>query len=148
MANPISDLKKVGEAKLKVLFWNVYNSSLYTTSGQYRPDSFPQALRIEYLRDIEAEDLLESTQEEWEKLGLSPETFTPWLAQLADIFPNISEDDILLLTVEGGQKSTFFYNGKIIGEVTDPGFGESFLRIWLDENSSYPKLRNKLIGLK
>ena len=40
MANPLDDLKKVGEAKLKVLFWDVYNSSLYSKKGalEFRVD--------------------------------------------------------------------------------------------------------------
>ena len=44
------------------------------------------------------------------------------------------------------QQSEFFFNGKTIGKITDRTFGKSFLRIWLDENCSYPKVRNKLIG--
>ena len=70
MANPLDDLKKVGEAKLKVLFWDVYNSSLYSKTGEYQAEKFPQALKINYLRDIDAEDLIERTQDEWEKLGI------------------------------------------------------------------------------
>jgi hypothetical protein len=56
LANPIEDLKKVGEAKLKVLFWDVYNSSLYGKTGEYQSEQFPQALKINMLRDIDAED--------------------------------------------------------------------------------------------
>jgi hypothetical protein len=70
MANPLSELKKVGEAKLQVLFWDVYNSSLYSQTGQYQAESFPQALKIDYLRNIDANDLIEKTQDEWEKLGI------------------------------------------------------------------------------
>ena len=52
MANPIDELKKIGEAKLKVLFWDVYNSSLYSKTGKYEEEQFPQALKINYLIDI------------------------------------------------------------------------------------------------
>jgi hypothetical protein len=147
MANPLSGLEKVGEAKLKVLFWDVYNSSLYNQTGKYQVNQFPQALKIDYLRDINADDLIEKTQEEWEKLGIVPATFTPWIPLLADIFPNIKKGDTLLLKVNEEQQSEFFFNGKTIGKITDQTFGHNFLRIWLDENSTYPKVRNKLIGL-
>lgn len=147
MADPISDLKKVGEAKLKVLFWDVYYSSLYTQTGEYQVEEFPQALKIDYLRDIEAVDLIEKTQEEWQKLDIESATFSPWVLLLNDIFPNIKKGDTLLLTVNANQQSEFFFNGKPIGKITDQKFGKSFLRIWLDENASYPKVRNKLIGL-
>jgi hypothetical protein len=147
MADPLTELKKVGEAKLKVLFWDVYNSSLYSQTGEYQAEQFPQALKINYLRDIDAEDLIEKTQEEWEKLGIKQETFTPWIPLLTEIFPNIKKGDTLLLNVSKDQQSEFFFNGETIGKITDKNFGSSFLRIWLDENCSYPKVRNKLIGL-
>tara|TARA_R110000868_G_scaffold31062_14_gene114181 strand:+ start:1549 stop:2259 length:711 start_codon:yes stop_codon:yes gene_type:complete len=147
MADPISELKVVGEAKLKVLFWDVYNSTLYSQSGEYQTEFFPQALKIDYLRDINADDLIEKTKEEWEKLGIKQETFSNWIPLLTEIFPNIKKGDTLLLNVTENQQSEFFFNGKTIGKITDKNFGPSFLRIWLDENSSYPKVRNKLIGL-
>ena len=147
MASPIDELKKVGEAKLKVLFWDVYNSSLYNQTGVYQAEQFPQALKINYLRDIDAEDLIKRTQDEWENLGIKQATFSQWIPLLTNIFPNIKKGDTLLLSVNENQQSEFFFNGKTIGTITDKTFGKSFLRIWLDENCSYPKVRNKLIGL-
>ena len=147
MADPISGLNKVGEAKLKVLFWDVYNSSLYSQTGRYQAGQFPQALKISYLRDIKAKDLIERTQNEWEKLGIQQEQFKQWIPVLTDIFPDIKKGDTLLLSVNENQESEFFFNGQTIGKITDHAFGKSFLRIWLDENCRYPKVRNKLIGL-
>jgi hypothetical protein len=147
MADPLAQLKKVGEAKLKVLFWDVYNSSLYSQTGEYQTEKFPQALKISYLRDIDAEDLIKRTQEEWVKLGIKQETFTPWLPLLTNIFPNIKKGDTLLLSVSEDRRSEFFFNGEAIGKISDQTFGKSFLRIWLDENCSYPRVRNQLIGL-
>ena len=146
MANPLDDLKKVGEAKLKVLFWDVYNSSLYSKTGEYQAEQFPQALKINYLRDIDAEDLIERTQDEWLKLGIKQVTFSQWIPLLTNIFPDIKKGDTLLLTVSENQQSEFFFNGKTIGKITDRTFGKNFLRIWLDKKCSYPNVRNKLIG--
>ncbi len=147
MAEPISELKKVGEAKLKILFWDVYNSTLYSQTGEYQAEQFPQALKIQYLRDIDAEDLIERTKDEWEKLGINQELFNQWIPLLTDIFPNIKKGDTLLLNVSENRQSELFFNGETIRKITDRTFGKSFLRIWLDENCSYPKVRNKLIGL-
>ena len=129
-----------------LLFWDVYNSSLYSKTGEYQAEKFPQALKINYLRDIDAEDLIERTQDEWEKLGIKQVTFSQWIPLLTNIFPDIKKGDTLLLSVSENQQSEFFFNGKTIGKITDQTFGKSFLRIWLDENCSYPKVRNKLIG--
>jgi hypothetical protein len=147
MANPLFELKKVGEAKLQVMFWDIYNASLYNQTGEYQAELFPQVLRIDYLRDIDSEDLIARTLEEWQKLGIKQDTWTPWISLLTEIFPNIKKGDSLLLNVSKNQHSEFFFNGKTIGKITDKNFGSSFLRIWLDENASYPKVRNKLIGL-
>jgi hypothetical protein len=147
IADPLSNLKKVGEAKLQVLFWDVYNSSLYSQTGQYQAENFPQALKIDYLRDIDSKDLIERTREEWKKLGIEKAEFSPWLPLLTDMFPDIKKGDTLMLNVDENQQSEFFFNGKKIGDITDQSFGKTFLRIWLDENCRYPKVRNKLIGL-
>jgi hypothetical protein len=147
MADPLADLKKVGEAKLQVLFWDVYNSSLYSQTGEYQVEIFPQALKIDYLRDIDAKDLIDRTQDEWEKLGIEKAKFSPWISLLTDIFPDIKKGDTLLLNVNENHQSEFFFNGTTIGQITDQTFGKSFLRIWLDENCSYPKVRKKLIGI-
>lgn len=147
MANPLDGLEKVGEAKLKVFFWDVYYSSLYSPTGEYQTDLYPIALKIDYLRDIDAEDLLESTEEEWSKLGIKSAQTTQWLVMLKDIFPDIKKGDTLLLNVNQAQQSMFYLNSQPIGMIEDVEFGGSFLRIWLDKNASYPKVRNKLIGL-
>ena len=146
MAYQLDDLKKVGEAKLKILFWDVYNSSLYSKTGKYQAEQFPLALKIDYLRDIDAEDLIERTQDEWVKLGIKKLTFSPWIPLLTNIFPNIKKGDTLLLIVSENQQSEFFFNGKSISKITDQTFGKSFLRIWLDKKCSYPNVRYKLIG--
>ena len=145
-ADPLFEFKKVGQAKLKVLFWDIYDSSLYTSNGQYQADIFPQALELVYLRDIEADDLIKSTKEEWQKLGIEEQNSARWLVSLAGILPDIKEGDKLTLVVSDTKQSEFFYNADSIGVMADPAFGPDFLRIWLDEKSSHPKLRNKLIG--
>ena len=148
VADPLVGLKKVGEAKLKVLFWDVYHSTLYNQTGEYLEEQFPQALKIDYLRDIDAKDLIERTQDEWNKLGIEKVTYEQWVPLLTDIFPNIKKGDTLLLSVNKSLKSEFFFNGQPVGKILDPNFGKSFLRIWLDVNCSYKKVRKQLIGLK
>ena len=146
MANPTNYLKKVGEAKLQILFWDIYTSELFSTSGQYQKDILPLALKIKYLRNIDAEDLIDKTLEEWLKLGITNEQAKPWLSQLKELWPNIKKSDELTLVVSQDFSSEFFFNGQSLGQLHDREFGPNFLRIWLDENCSYPKLRKKLIG--
>ncbi|MDP5130656.1 MAG: chalcone isomerase family protein [Paraglaciecola sp.] len=145
-ANPIADFKMVGKAKLEVLFWDVYRSELYTPSGTFEAKIFPQALKIHYLRNIKSKDLIERTDEEWQKLGISATQTAPWLEQLTAIWPDIKKGDELLLLVDQQHRSRFYFNNDIIGDIEDTDFGFNFLRIWLDEKSSYPDLQRQLIG--
>jgi hypothetical protein len=145
-ASPLDNMQKVGQAKLKILFWNVYRSTLYSQDGRYVGSHLPLALRIHYLRNIDAEELVEKTADEWRKLGLPGAQTKPWLDQLLQIWPDIKKGDELLLLVNEDRSSAFFFNDMPLENITDVEFGSNFLRIWLDKKSSYPKLRKQLIG--
>ncbi|MAB22293.1 MULTISPECIES: chalcone isomerase family protein [Idiomarina] len=141
------NFSKVGETRLSVYFWDVYDATLFSPSGNYEKNE-RQALLLEYLRDIKAKDLIETTEEEWQKLELDREKHKDWLAQLDSIWPNIKEGDCLLL-VEDEEGSAEFYQGeKLLGTIKDKEFTEQFLAIWLSENSRFRSERNELIGEK
>lgn len=151
IASPIDNLQLVGSAKLKVLFWDVYQSHLYSASGHYQPEltnkqRYPLALQITYLRDIDADDLLKRTAKEWQGLGLTETEYQAWLVQLAAIWPDIRKNDQLLFAIDAKGQHQFYYNGQAIGQVEQDAFAEQFLAIWLAENASHPKLRQQLIG--
>ena len=55
----------VGEARLKVLLWKVYDSALYTPSGRWR-GAGPYQLSLTYLRDIPVEQLIKETRKAWD----------------------------------------------------------------------------------
>lgn len=145
-AMPLENMQTVGQAKLKVLFWNIYQSWLYTPDGVFTPEQYPVALKIQYLRDISAADLLEATEEEWQKLGFKTSQYQPWLQQVQALWPDIKQQDELLLVIDQDQQSQFYFNQQLLGHITDPDFGPGFLAIWLSPDASYPKLRRQLIG--
>src|SRR6056297_4075019 len=74
-----SELEKVGEARLQVMFWSVYDSRLYAEDGVYRQGKRPLKLEIQYLRDISAEDLVKRTGKEWEEMGATQERKDEWM---------------------------------------------------------------------
>ena len=74
-------LQLVGKARLEVLFWSIYDSRLYTADGSYTDGQRPLRLELEYLRDIEAADLVEQTRNEWhQSLMLVPSRIVTFLA--------------------------------------------------------------------
>ena len=139
-------LQMVGQARLNVLFWPVYDSRLYSPDGRYAEGARPLRLEIQYLRDVEAQDLLEQTRKEWQRLGTGPAQQQQWLASLEQLWPDVSENDVLALVVDEQDRSTFLLNGKPLGTIDDPAFGGEFLAIWLSPETSRPELRLALLG--
>jgi hypothetical protein len=141
-------LKEVGNTTFSVLFWNIYKSKLLTTSGSYPIDVANEKLifEIKYLTSISNEDLVELTKEQWQHIGVKEEQYQPFLQELQNIWPNIIEGDTLSLLVNK-DNSDFYFNQKYIGSIEAVGFGQLFIDIWLDDNTSQPELRAELLGI-
>lgn len=145
---------KVGQAQLTMFFFDIYQSQLLTPTGSYAVGQditpHPLALSITYQRDISRRQLLEATQEQWQKLGFTDNATQAWSAKLEGIFPDISEGHNLTYVTDGIQ-GEFFYTSdlasmKSIGTVEEESMNDAFLAIWLSPDTAYPKLRQNLIG--
>ena len=141
-----ASLQLVGEARLKILFWSVYDSRLYTADGRYEEGQRPVRLDIEYLREVDADDLVARTAREWQRQSIPQQVKQQWLQQLAQIWPDVSTNDVLSLRVDAHQRSTFYLNGEPLGTIEESSFGQHFLGIWLSPKTSHPDLRLALIG--
>jgi len=146
-STPIQELDRVGSATLKVWFWTIYDSRLYTPDGDFEGIEPGLALELDYRRDIKTGELIKRTRSEWQKLELYEDGQEAWLEQLAALWPDIRDGDELVLHVGDDLASRFYYNGEQIGEIANAEFTRQFLAIWLSEKSSYPKLRDQLVGL-
>lgn len=143
-----ASLAKVGEARLRVMFWSIYDSRLYTPSGDYRNGERPLRLEIEYLRDIKAKALVERTKEEWAAMGRSHPRQDEWLSQLSSLWPDIRENDVLAIELTPDNEAVFTHNGDTLGRIEDPEFGQQFVDIWLSEDCTRPEVRASLIGAR
>jgi hypothetical protein len=139
-------LQLVGEARLKVLLWSVYDSRLYTEDGEYREGKRPLRLEIEYLMDIESAKLVERTAQEWRAMGRSHPEEEAWLARLAELWPDISTGDVIALELDAQNRATFLHNGEPVGDLEHPEFGQQFVDIWLSPDTTRPQLRMALLG--
>ena len=142
---PLPSFKLVGSANMKWLWFEIYEAKVLTPSGVYVANQQPLALELLYKRSISAEQLIDSTIDEWlrQKIDYQAE----WVSILTDIWPNIEPQDQLILYVDESSVSHFFYNKRFIGSLNDTAFASAFSAIWLSENTLKPKLRNQLIGL-
>ena len=141
----IDDWPIVGKARLKVLFWNIYDSALYTPSGTWQGQG-PYQLSLHYLRDIPVNQLIEQTDKAWQEQGRNHPLQAEWLVQLTDIWPDVTQGDNLVFSVAASGHSGFWFNGEFIGGIRDEAFGPLFGGIWLDADSPQPDLRAKLIA--
>ena len=135
----------VGEARLKVLLWKVYDSALYTPSGRWL-GAGPYQLSLTYLRDIPVEQLIKETRKAWDEQNRVHPEQENWLRALAEMWPDISAGDNLVFGVGADDQNQFWFNGQSIGGIDHPDFAAFFGGIWLSEDSPRPALRARLIG--
>ncbi|PML78622.1 chalcone isomerase family protein [Enterovibrio norvegicus] len=143
--------KPVGNASLTWGFWKIYDSELRTQNGKYVAESNePLALVITYSRDIDAEDLLDATVEQWEHLGYTKSQIDTWLPNMEGVWPNVEEGDRLIYVLSN-QTGQFYYQAlndtaKPTGSLNEAVLADAFANIWLSPDTAYPTLRLALIG--
>jgi len=142
----IPKAQKVGEARLTVMFWDVYDATLFAPNGQWAKQK-PFALTLSYLRDFEGEDIADRSIKEIRKQGFDDEVkLATWHTQMRQAFPDVQNGDQLtgIYTQDG---HTLFYMGdKRVGTIKDPEFGKKFFAIWLGPETSIPNFRYSLLG--
>ncbi|WP_061015861.1 chalcone isomerase family protein [Vibrio splendidus] len=141
-ASAVGDLNKRGEGEMSYLFWTLYSAEFYAT-----PTNSERALKLEYYRSIDSKDLVDATEDQWNKLGYSNSNIQRWLKPLYAMWPNVEEGSTLTIRVAEDNVSRFYFDEQPIGIIQDKQFGEAFLAIWLSENTSEPALRKQLLGL-
>ena len=129
------------------MIWDVYESELSTSSGQYPEISKNGTLiyKINYLRSITSKELIQRTIEQWQHLGIKEDVYNAFIPQLKEIWPNVTSGDSLALVIEQNS-SAFYFNNQFAGSIEDADFTPLFLDIWLSKNTSEPKLRTALLG--
>jgi hypothetical protein len=127
------------------MFWTVYHAKLSTPEGEYHDKQLSLALSLDYQMDIDANDLLEQTGKEWQKLGYSEAVRQDWLKILTTVWPDIEKDDRLTFVLTPDQEQ-FYHNNQFIGSIIDKNLCQAFIAIWLAENSDYTRQQRLLTG--
>lgn len=135
----------VGDARLTWGPWVIYDSELRSPDGEYQAEGDNLALVIRYHRNIDSEDLIEATDDQWRHLGISLSKRTQWINRLEQIWPDVRKGDRLIFVLDD-EKGAFFRDNRQIGVLQDMEMSQSFLQIWLSPNTAYPEIRNQLLG--
>lgn len=142
----IPTARMVGQSRLKMYFFKIYDAILYAPNGQF-DQTQPFALSLGYLRDFDGADIAQRSINEMRDLGYrNTAQLAQWLIQMELSFPNIIAGDVLTGVVDEQQHTRFYFNGKPTHTVADPEFTQAFFAIWLDSKTSQPKMRIQLLG--
>lgn len=143
----LSDPQLVGEARLKVMLWNVFDASLYANAGTYNAAK-PFALSLRYLRALDGSRIVAKSMEEIKRQQANnpSEQLALWERELLRIIPDV-EKGTVITGIRTEQGYTAFYLGdEKLGNINNAAFTEAFFGIWLSEKTSEPQFRSKLIG--
>ena len=140
--------KKIGSYHLKVMGFNVYYIELISNKSEF---SFTNKLGIliNYKRDFKKDKLVERSINEIIKIyKITDENLlNSYKAKLSEIFSDIKKDDRKLAFYDPKKGLKLYHNGQLNGVIEDQEFALRFINIWLNENSSYPKMTKNLLGL-
>jgi hypothetical protein len=142
----IADMQSVGEARMQVLFWRVYDARLLAPEGRWDAAE-PFALSLTYLRSLDGEKIAARSIQEIRGQGFTDEaTLARWYEVLARIIPDVQERNEIVGVAGADGATRFYLDGALIGEIREPAFTRAFFAIWLGERSSEPALRDQLLG--
>jgi hypothetical protein len=143
----LPNLILLGEGRLTVLFWDIYDARLYVADGSYDPEK-PFALSLNYLRGFSGSDITKRSIEEMRKQGLGDESvLVSWQTELGRIFPDVLEGDEIIGVSDPSEGARFFLNDSLIGTITDQNLSRQFFDIWLSEKTSEPEMRKLLMRI-
>jgi hypothetical protein len=143
----VPDAAMVGSGRFTWFGFHVYDGALFAPAGKYQAPR-PFALELTYARALKGADIARRSIDEIAKLNIGTEAeHAQWLPVLTNLFPDVREND-RLTGVARGESADFFFNGKPVGAINDPKLMRAFFSIWLDERTSAPGFRKKLLGIE
>ncbi len=146
ITSTVPDAQQVAKVRLSVFLFDIYDASLYTPNGQpsFQP---PFALKLDYLRNIDGEDIADRSAEEMRLQERTDEvTLAGWHEQMRHIFPNVKKGDSITGVYKEETQCQFYKNDQFIGQVNDRQFCQMFFDIWFGEKTTAPKLRNQVLS--
>lgn len=142
----VPNAQKVGEGRLTYIVWDVYDATLYAPEGAWS-DNKPFALQLSYLRSFKGKKIADRSAEEIRGQGFTDEVkIATWHAQMSKIFPDVNEGVSLTGVYTYTGETIFYRDNTKIGRIKDPKFSKAFFGIWLNEKTTAPNLRRKLLG--
>lgn len=136
--------KPVGEGQLRRWGFLIYDATLWSSTGQYKPDQ-PFALSLTYARAVTRDQIVQASMDQIRDLGIDIDQQPQWREKLSQVFVDVKKGDTLTGIFQPDKPAVFFYNNQLTGQV-DEALAQAFFAIWLDPQTSAPDLRLALLG--
>jgi hypothetical protein len=144
--NSIDQPFLIGATSLRFLGAKVYDISLWSEGREFSYNK-NFAIHIKYNMSFGREELAQRSIDEIERLHkLNQEEKASYLENLKIIFHSVKKGDEKLAVFTPSKGVAMFYNGDLIGKISDPKLSRLFVDIWLDERGSYPEVTNRILG--
>lgn len=142
-------LSPLGHGKLTFFGLHVYDATLYTEPTGFSAQQLGNAryaLALRYARGLDGSKIAERTDAEIAKQAQATDNERKvWLAQMKSLFPDVKKGDVLVGLHTPNKGTSFYLNGKAIGDIEGTRFAQQFFGIWLAETTSEPALRRSLL---
>lgn len=141
----LPELRATGAGRMTFFGLSVYDATLWTRDGWRSSEPF--ALELVYARSISREQLVSSSVEEMQRVGIARQQAEAWAAPMRQVFVDVKAGDRLIGVFLPEQGARFYSQQGLIGEIRDAAFARAFAAIWLDPRTREPELRRRLLGL-
>ena len=142
----VPDAELVGEARLQIFIFKIYDAQLFAPSGRFTRDG-AYALRLTYLIDAEKDKIVERTVKEMkrQKAASSPviEGWVPLMEANFISMPKGSSADFIH-TSDG--RLILAANGEAIAEISNRRFIKALMDIWLGPKPRDTEFQRDLMG--
>lgn len=138
----MGQVESLGQGRMTYWGFTLYDAKLFAS----KEPKGGIALDIHYLRNFEANALVEQTLNELKNLGVSETQRAEWADPLAKAFKTVKPGDSITAIRKPEGSTQFFYNGQFVSEIAGESFSQAFFGIWLHPKTSAPQLRKVLLG--
>jgi len=149
----IPDWALQGKGEMRWFGLSLYEARLWvpsaaSSSTRASPPDGHFALELQYARDITSQRLVEASIDQMKRFGaIDEQRLGKWKLALERVFPNVKSGDVIVGVLKPNQGAEFYHQSRLSGRIDDLDFARTFFAIWLDERTSEPELRKRLLGL-
>ena len=140
--NALSDARLRGEATFRFIGLPLYEARLFTKGGAALDWKQDFGLELKYLRNLTQYDLVEGTIRELKRTGGA----MPRREKLERCYTDVRKGDRYAAVSSGPNRLDFWLNGKRICTLEHPRIKQSFMAIFLGNNTRSKSFTRKLKG--